>query len=70
MSTLFRFKRQQVLAFKQNVTRRDLIAFPAGQHMRQRAFTGTVRPHDGVHFAAADIQIQTPKDCFIFDGDL
>ena len=40
----------------------DVVAIAAGQHLRERAFAAAVRPHDGVHFAGVDGQVDPFED--------
>ena len=39
----------------------------AGQHFGERAFAGTIRPHDGVHFALRHGQAEAADD--LLSGD-
>ena len=42
---------QQVPAFVNHFAGRHFVSRMAGKDFRQRRFSGTVRPHDGVNFA-------------------
>ena len=35
----------------------DRVQFASGEHLRERALAGAVRPHDGVHFARVDGEV-------------
>ena len=48
---LIRIHLQQVSAIEQHLTGGHVVALPAGQNVRQRAFAGSVRPHDRMHLA-------------------
>ena len=56
---------QKIFAAINDFTAGHFIIFPARQNMRQRAFTRTVRTHDGVHFAGADVQIDAAQNFLI-----
>ena len=40
----------------------DLIAGAAGEHAGQRALAGAVRPHDRMHLAGADAEVDPLQD--------
>ena len=42
---------EQILAVVEHLAAGHLVAVAAGQHLRQRALAGAVRPHDRVHLA-------------------
>jgi hypothetical protein len=39
----------------------------AGQHLRQRRLSGTVRAHYGMHFALVDLKVQAFQYLLTFD---
>jgi hypothetical protein len=48
----------------------DLVTRAARQRIGQRRFAGPVRPHDRMHFARADGQVQSLEDFLAADGDV
>ena len=42
----------------------------AGQDVRERALAGAVRPHDRVHFAGADGEVDALENGLVFDAGL
>ena len=42
----------------------------AGQHLGQRAFSRTIRPHDRVHLAARHEEAQPAHNLLIADRDM
>ena len=62
---LFGFQIKQVVAFKRRGTVGDLIAILTGKHIAQRRLARAVRPHDGVHFAGFDFQIDAFEDLLV-----
>lgn len=67
---IFRGEFQQIFAFKLHAAAGHLIVFTSGKRGGERTFTGTVRAHNGMHFAGANVQIQSAQDLFVFNGDL
>ena len=65
---LVRLHFQQILAVVADAAFGDDVALAPGDDVRQRRFAGAVRPHDGVHFARADAQIDAVQDLFAFFG--
>lgn len=59
---LFHRQCQQILAEIFDAAAGDLVALAAGEHRGQRALARTVRPHDGVDLAGADLQAQALED--------
>ena len=46
-----------------------LVALAAGQHVGERALARAVRPHDRVHLAGADLQVDAAQDLLVVDRD-
>ena len=65
---LVRLHFQQVAAVVADAAFGDDVALAPGDDVRQRRFAGAVRPHDGVHFARADAQIDAVQYFFAFFG--
>ena len=61
---------QQVLAVVDHLAAGHLVLGMAGQRARQRALAGAVRPHDGVHFALADLKVDPLEDLLAFGPNL
>ena len=40
----------------------DVVAFPPGENVGQRALSRAVRSHDRVHFAGIDLEVDPPRD--------
>jgi hypothetical protein len=59
---LFRRQREQVAAFVAHPARGHRVPRVAGQHLRERALAGAVRPHDRVHFAALYDEVKALQD--------
>ena len=51
LRALFGLHLEQILAVVRDRAAGDLVRRIAGQHLRERALAGAVRPHDGVHLA-------------------
>lgn len=66
---IFRIQLQQILAFEGDFPFGHFIFFTPGQRGGQRALARAVRPHDGVHFARFDLQIQSLEDLVAFHAD-
>ena len=62
--TLFRRHLEQILPLVENLAFSDLVAFAAGQHLRQRALARAVGPHDGMHFTCVDLQVNALQNVF------
>lgn len=56
--TLFRRHGQQVFASETDFSGSNLISGFAGQNIRKRRFSGTVRPHNGMHLALVDGKVE------------
>ncbi|MOA12442.1 hypothetical protein D3C78_1324330 [compost metagenome] len=67
--TVFRRQFKQILAFEGHFARGHFVLFAPGQGRRKRAFARAVRPHDGMHFARFDFQIQALEDLVAFRAD-
>src|SRR5262245_12336733 len=63
----FRRHLTKVATAKSQLIGDHLIDIAAGQYLREGALTGTIRPHHRVHFAFANIQIETAKNGFSVD---
>ncbi|CNT92019.1 Uncharacterised protein [Salmonella enterica subsp. enterica serovar Bovismorbificans] len=61
---------KQIFTLERNRAAGDLIIFTSRQGGGERAFPGTVRPHNGVNFAGANLQIQATQNRFFFHTDL
>ena len=59
---------QQVLAFEPDISLRHFVAALAGDGGSQRAFSGAVRAHNGVHFPRIHLQIHAFQYLSILDG--
>ena len=64
---LFRRHLLQVLAVELQRARSDLVVLLARENLGQRALARAVRPHHGVNFARADLEIHTLQDFLFFD---
>src|SRR3546814_11377004 len=60
---------QQVAAVETDAAAGHLVAVAAGQHVAERALAGTVRPHDGMHLARLDRQVDPLEDLLATDLD-
>jgi len=67
--SLVHFHVQDVLPVEEHLPGSDFIVRVAGQHFRQRALSGSVRPHEGVHFSARDGEAEVPDDLGSLDVD-
>ena len=67
---LFRRQGKQVPALVGYGPGRNLVTFPTGQHVGQRALAGTVGAHDRVHFAGTDLHRQAIEDGFAVHRDV
>ncbi len=65
--TLFSGQREQILSFKCDRARGDLVSGPPREHMCQRALSRTVRSHDCVDLARRDLQVQPSEDLLAID---
>ena len=63
-------QRQEILAFKEHATLRDLVAFAAGEHIGERGLARAVRAHDGVHLARVHGKIEAVEDLPLADPDV
>src|SRR6516165_2255411 len=63
----FRRHLAKVATGKSQLISDNLIDIAAGQYLRKGAFAGSIRPHLRVHFACANIQIETAKNRFSID---
>src|SRR3546814_9942058 len=59
---LLRLEFQEVDAIELDLAVRHLVTRPPGKGVGERGFAGAVRPHDGVHLAAADLQVDPVQD--------
>ena len=60
---------EQVLAVVEHLAVGDLVAGMARQRPGERALAGSVRTHDGVHFALVDGEIDALEDLAILDAN-
>ena len=72
---LGRLHRQHVVHFALGIDQfhfalRDFVAGMPGDGVTQRGFARAVGPHQGVHFAAANFQIQPLENRLAADGDV
>ena len=68
--SLIRFELENILAIHQHLALDDMIIGMTGEHFGERAFTGAVRPHDGVDFAARNGKAEPAHDLFPVDLDV
>ena len=61
---------EQVLAVEGDVAAGHLVLRVAGQRTRQRALARAVRPHDGVHLAGVDGEVDPLEDLLAFGPNL
>ena len=61
-------RRQDALPVQQDIAARHLVVRVAGDGVGQRALAGAVRPHQRMHFALADGQVDALQDRLAFDG--
>ena len=54
---LLRRHREQVPAVEEHLALGHLVALAAGQHVGERALARAVRPHDRMHLAGADLEV-------------
>ena len=59
---------EQVLAFEQDRAAGHRVRRMAGQHLGERALARAVRPHDRVHFARADREVDALEDLDAVDA--
>src|SRR5690606_23398915 len=72
---LFRLFVEQVFAAEGDAAAGHGVMRIGAEYARQRAFAGTVRTHDGVHFTGFDVQVQAFDDFLAIafvsgDGDV
>ena len=53
---------EKILAVVADGAARDLVRRIPRQHLRERALAGAVRPHDRVHLAGADLEVDSAED--------
>ncbi len=53
---------EQVFSVVQHLPARDRVQLAPGEHLRQGALPGAVRPHDGVHLARVHREIDPLQD--------
>ena len=58
---------KEVLAVERDRAGRDRVHLAAGEHLRERALARAVRPHDGVHLARVDGQVDPLEDLLAVD---
>jgi len=61
---------EQVAAEVKDLAGVDTVIFAPGKHLRERALARTVRAHDGVYFAGADLEVDAAQDALVVDADL
>ncbi len=62
LRSLPRFERQDVDAVEGHRPGEHLVARPSHQHVRERRLARAVRPHDRVHLAARDREVDAAED--------
>ena len=70
LGALVRRQAEDALPVQQDIAPGDLVVRVAGDGVGQRALAGAVRPHQRVHFALADGQVDALQDRLAFDGDV
>src|SRR4029078_12899641 len=61
---------EQILAVELDGAAGDLVAALAGEDVGERALAGAVRPHDRVHFARTDGEVDALENGLVFDAGL
>ena len=61
---------EQVLTLPGDRARGDLVIVLAGQHISERRLAGAVRPHDGVHLARGQREVEAFEDLAAIDIDV
>ncbi len=61
---------EEVVTVVEHLPAGDHVLRVAGQHARERALAGPVRPHDGVDFARLDVEIDAIEDLLVLGLDL
>ena len=61
---------KQVLTLPGDRARGDLVVVLAGQHISERRLAGAVRPHDGVHLAGRQREVEAFEDLAAIDIDV
>ncbi len=56
---------EQILAVVVHLAAGDLVRRVSGEHLRERALAGPVRPHDRVHLAGVHREADAAKDWLI-----
>src|SRR5690606_12103698 len=56
---------KQILALELHAAGSRLVARTTGEHVAQGTLAGAVGPHDGMHFARLDLDIQSREDILL-----
>lgn len=64
----FRRHGKQVFASETDFSGSNLISGFSGQNIRKRRFSGTVRPHNGMHLALVDSEVEVLDNLPVADA--